>query len=57
MQKRITNLFTFGMQKKLPAILPEVMKPVEYEINDEVIKQHYAEMGFSLETMIKIIQP
>ena len=57
LQKRLTNLFTLCLQKKLPAILPEEMKPLATPLSEAIIKKDFQELGYNLEAMVEIIQP
>ena len=55
--KRVTNLFSMVLNKKLPIILPEMMKEVEQPLTDESIASKFAEIGVELEPLTKLNQP
>lgn len=57
LSKRVTNLFSMALNKKLPVILPEMMKEVAEPINDDIIKGHFEKIGLQLEELTKLNQP
>ena len=56
-QKRITNLFSYSRQQTLPPLLPQELRPVSVQVDDQLIVSQFAELGVQLEGLLPLVQP
>lgn len=55
--KHVVNLFTIALNHELPPILPANLHNADMKLNDEIILQHFFDIGIELEELSILEQP